>query len=342
MTNETTTSSRRAVLVGGLGAVAAVAVSSLARPEAALATDPNDVVLGATNVAATTTVINNTTTTSTVFAATNSSVGTGVIGASTQGVGVRGQSASGNGVEGSTDSAFGVYGLSNTGDGVYGQSTGGAGVFGVSNTGAGAHGLSTASTGVIGESTEQIGVVGVTAASDQPGVLGHGNGAGVIGGSGLIPANKPKTGVYGVAEQDANSRGVWGKSALGVAVLGESTSGRGIQGQATSGIGVRAHATSGIGVYADASTGYALRSVGRVRLDKSAGQASVASGTSSVVVTPGIDLISTSAVVATLNGDAGGSTSVKRVAINTTANTFTVYLTANATATVKIAWIVLG
>jgi hypothetical protein len=59
-------------------------------------------------------------------------------------------------------------------------------------------------------------------------------------------------------------------------------------------------------------------------------------------VTPGIDLTSTSAVIATLNGNAGGSTTVKRVLINATANTFTIYLTANSTANVKVAWLVAG
>jgi hypothetical protein len=59
-------------------------------------------------------------------------------------------------------------------------------------------------------------------------------------------------------------------------------------------------------------------------------------------VTPGIDLTSTSTVIATLNGDAGGSTAIKRVAINATTNAFTIYLTANATASVKVAWLVLG
>jgi len=47
-------------------------------------------------------------------------------------------------------------------------------------------------------------------------------------------------------------------------------------------------------------------------------------------------------VIATLNGSAGGSTAVKRVAINATTNVFTIYLTANATASVKVAWLVVS
>ena len=92
----------------------------------------------------------------------------------------------------------------------------------------------------------------------------------------------------------------------------------------------------------EATTGYALQTVGRVRLDKSAGLATIASGSSTVTVTPGIHLTTTSAVIATLQSNAGGATAVKRVAVNATNNTFTIYLTANSSALVKVAWLVLG
>ena len=57
---------------------------------------------------------------------------------------------------------------------------------------------------------------------------------------------------------------------------------------------------------------------------------------------PGIDVTTTSAVVATLQGSAGGKTTVHRVSVSTTGDTFTIYLTANATSSVKAAWIILG
>jgi hypothetical protein len=47
-------------------------------------------------------------------------------------------------------------------------------------------------------------------------------------------------------------------------------------------------------------------------------------------------------VVATLQGSAGGTTTVHRVAINATADTFTIYLTANASVNVKVAWLLLS
>jgi hypothetical protein len=80
----------------------------------------------------------------------------------------------------------------------------------------------------------------------------------------------------------------------------------------------------------------------RAPAERCAGIATIASGTSNVVVHPGIDLVSTSAAVATLQGSAGAKATVHRVAINTTANALTIYLTANSTADVKVAWHVFG
>ena len=38
----------------------------------------------------------------------------------------------------------------------------------------------------------------------------------------------------------------------------------------------------------------------------------------------------------------GGTTTVHRVSVNATANTFTIFLTANSTASVKVAWHAFG
>ena len=224
-----------------------------------------------------------------------------------------------------------------TGNGIYGGSLGtGIAVTGQSNQGIGVHGFSTTDVGVLGESLSgsEAAIAG-RSFGGATGVLGSADNA-------PVPAAKLKTGVYGQASQDGTSRGVWGYSPAGLGVYGESSTGRGVQGAASSGVGVRAAASSGTGCYATSTTGYALRTDGKVRLDKSAGLATIASGTSSVSVTPGVDLTSISAVIATLNGNAGGATAVKRVAVNATTNVFTIYLTANATAAVKVAWLVLG
>jgi len=274
---------RRSVLAGALGGLAAVAANALGRPMPTLAADGQAMLVGGEYSSSSVTSVTN---------------------------------ATGNGIYG---------GSLDTGIAVTGQG----------NQGIGVHGFSTTNIGVLGET---IGTVAAIAGRS------FGGGTGVLGTADNAPvhAAKPKTGVYGQATQDSTSRGVWGNSPAGLGVYGESSTGRAVQGVASSGIGVRAASSSGTGCYATSTTGYALRTDGRVRLDKSSGVATIASGASSVAVTPGIDLTATSAVVATLNGSAGGSTAVKRVAINETTNAFTIYLTANSTVAVKVAWLVLG
>jgi len=166
------------------------------------------------------------------------------------------------------------------------------------------------------------------------------------------------TGVYGTSNRAYGVVGEVGPAFAdpthGAGVRGIGHAGTGVKGEASGGntgigvhglggaIGVRGSSIYGTGVWAEALPGYALRTVGRVRLDKSAGVATIASGTQSVLVTPGIDLDGTSTVHATLQGSAGGTTTVFRVTVYTSTNAFRIYLTAKATQSVKVAWLVLG
>jgi len=350
--------SRRAVLAAGIGGVAATVAAAIGRPEVALAGSDGDVGLGVTNITALTTTIENLTTGGTVLYVASSHDGIGlystslsgraVAGESTDGYGVYGQSSSTDGVHGKSWSAAGVYGISNSGYGVYGTSTSQVGVYGDSANHPGVVGHSDNSIGVSGSSPNGTGVygssgigVGVSAysnATNRAAGQGWSAGAstGLLGYSGdTVPAAPANTGVFGDAEQDTTAKGVWGKSTVGRGVYGEATTGQGVRGYATTGVAVYG-ATSGL------HNGYALRTVGRVRFDNSIGLASIAAATKSVTVSPGIDLTPTSAVVATLQGNPGGTTTVQRVAIDTTTDKFTIYLTANATALVKVAWHVFG
>jgi hypothetical protein len=240
--------------------------------------------------------------------------GVGVVGTSTSNVGVWGSSASEAGVLGSSDSNAGVRGTSNSSYGVRGLSGSSYAVRGTSTSGIGVGGSSTSSYGVDSENFAPDKPAIRGRASDNTGVFGFSGGA--------VPAAPAKTGVYGYAVQDVGSRGVWGRSNAGLGVFGQATTGSGLYGLAT--------------------TGYALRTNGRLRLEKSSGTAVVAAGTNSKTVTPGVDLTATSTVLATLQGSAGGTTTVHRVAINAVADTFTIYLTANATVNVKVGWILLS
>ena len=356
---------RRTILASALGGLAAWVASGLGRPEAVSAHDPDDVELGNTNTANHGTIIECLVEGGAALAG-HSADGTGVAGTTDGSInnnygvsgyasaitgdasGVWGESASpsGTGVYGyasaTTGAANGVYGQSDTPDGTGVWGTGGKyGVWGMP-------GIATATPG--GSTPAGVGVFGYGGPST--GVLGY---SGSIDMGAPPPDAKPKTGVFGYAAQDATSRGVTGQSTAGYGVYGTATTGRGLFASATTGTGAYGYTTSGIGARGYAATGTggyfstsgakigtALQTVGKVKFDKSVGVATVAAGAKSVTVTPGIDLTATSAVVATLQGTPIVGVAVISVAVDATADTFTIYLTANATAAVKAAWHVFG
>jgi hypothetical protein len=106
----TTPTSRRALLAGTVGGLAALAAQALGRPRSASAHDPDDVLLGGSNTATFMTRIY------------NSFPDRSAIGGEATG--------SGSGVDGSSQSGPGIEGYSGSGQGVYGSSLLGVGVFG--------------------------------------------------------------------------------------------------------------------------------------------------------------------------------------------------------------------
>ena len=103
---------------------------------------------------------------------------------------------------------------------ISGISISGRGVRGHSSTDRGVQGLSDYNVGVQGGSGEGVGVMGSTSSGKDPAIVGiaGGNNTGVQGYSGVglfRPPAKKRTGVYGVANQDATSKGVWGESDTG-------------------------------------------------------------------------------------------------------------------------------
>jgi hypothetical protein len=359
--DQTAARSRRALLAAGLGGLVATVASALGRPGVATAASGDPVILSSVNLtSAGTTYIDNDANVNNVFVvnaqgsggnaiAGNSSnangvVGTasgaanGVVGGAASGHGVYGYTDTGDGVHGISTSHYGVYGTSTNQVGVYGESTNHPGVVGTSTNSIGVSGTSPNGTGVAGSSGIGVGVNGHSNATNRAGTVGQSDGdsTGVLGISGTpVPDAPAKTGVYGEATQDTAARGVWGKS----------TTGRGVYGEASSGHGVRGYARTGAAVYGSTiglKSGLALHTVGRVRLDNSVGLATILSGHNSVTVTPGIDLTATSAVVATLQGSAGATTTVHRVVVDASGDTFTIYLTANATTNVTVAWHLFG
>jgi hypothetical protein len=145
----------------------------------------------------------------------------------------------------------------------------------------------------------------------------------------------------GIAGDSASGPGVGGQSPV-VGVHGNSAPGAAVRGDTVSGFGVYARADSGTGLYGSSASGYALHTNGRLRLDRAGSVATVAAGTRSVVVNPGFDLTASTKVLATLQGSAGGVTTIHRVSVNAAADTFTIYLTANATRPAHVAYLVMG
>jgi hypothetical protein len=178
--------SRRAILAATLGALAGTVLARLGGPESARATNGGAIILG------------------------NSPS------APLDGSGI-------NEASGTT----GIY--TTTGIGFVGTSPFGIGVFGNSSSNVGVYGNSDSNVGVYGNASSSIGVYGQNSATDLAAVAGRsfGNSTGVQGysGTGAIPAPKAKTGVFGYAGQDNNSRGVYGESPAGHGVHGKSSSG---------------------------------------------------------------------------------------------------------------------
>lgn len=213
-------------------------------------------------------------------------------------------------------------------DAIVGVAKSGSGISGHSIDGNGVSGLSTSmfGAGVSGTSDDGIGVVGSSGSDHLPGVYGssvHASGVVGLAGAGVLGTAPAKTGVYGIA--------------------GSGTSGdRGVYGAASTGRGVEGETATGVGGYFSATgAGAALQVAGRVRFS-TCGVATVPAGSRSKLVHPGVALSGTSRVLATLQGDPGNAATVQRVAVNATADTFTITLTGKPARSVAVAWFIIG
>jgi len=175
--------SRRQLLAGGTGALAAVLTAeALARPAPAAAANGDPIVLGQNNAETSVTTIANSTADSAALRCT----------------------AAGNAIEASSDSFNAVFALSNSGTGVAAQSSSSSAIFGDSGSGTGVVGHSTSGTGVSGQSALGEGVSGESSGSGSA-VHGtnFGSGTGVMGecaaGTGVLASGKTALKVKGPA-----------------------------------------------------------------------------------------------------------------------------------------------
>lgn len=171
---------RRALLAGAIGGLAALTAQLLGRPLPAQGANLDHVRMGTNNTETARTLIRNTNSGKTVLWADATGGGTGVYASTDSGIGVSGYSTDGSGVQGHARSRTGVYGFTGTGAapsgpsrtgvygrcdtangiGAYGRAADGVGVLGVLGPAPSGAWLSRTAAGVHGYSGEGIGVYG--------------------------------------------------------------------------------------------------------------------------------------------------------------------------------------
>jgi hypothetical protein len=236
--------------------------------------------------------------------------------------------------------------------------------------------MPTAPTGVMGHAgSNGIGVVGVggTDGIGVRGVVSDGGGAAIEGvttgiGAGVTGSAVSGAGVVGTSDTGTGIRAFSG-TGIGISVLTDAGNanpallatsqgtGQAIRAENTvAGVQPAMHAKSysnapalqasgkNIAVSASvpiAGNGSALTVNGRTKFSRS-GVASIPKNATSVVVKVPGGLSSTSSVIATLQGTVSGNVAVKSAAISPSTGRATIYLTAKAPATLKVAWFALG
>lgn len=100
--------------------------------------------------------------------------------------------------------------------------------------------------------------------------------------------------------------------------------------------------TAAVRADAKGPAGYALLTKGRIQFGQASGVAVIGAGSRQVTVTPAITIGTGTKVFTTLQSSAGGTTVVHRISRNIPANSFTIYLTANATQQCYVAWMLVG
>ena len=269
--------SRRALLVGALGGLGAWAASAVGRATPVRAEGETMVVGGEYTTATSRTRLRNQSNAADVFRAESSSTATAVWGVSSSGIGVQGESTSGIGAIGS----------------------------------------STSGTGALGFSSSWIGVHGINSATAEPAIVGEsrGNSSGLLGvsqsGLGSLPAAKPRTGVFGYANQGSSSTGVWGFSGQGVGVYGQAN-----------------------------QNGIAVRASGRIKADKVSGVATIPAGNTGVTVTPNVNVTPGAFVLLTPMANIGSRG--LWFTTNASADTFRIRMSSVRSSNTKVAWLLLG
>jgi hypothetical protein len=311
--DQITPRSRRAILAGALGGLAATAASLVHAPITRAAGVDGDVGLDVVNTGAGTTEIDAGDPAFVVTSAGTAVRASGGIGLDSAGdPAVRGLSSAGVGVLGASAVAAvdipapiaastGVYGVSPAGHAIYGASDTGVGVYAANNASTvaaivaeGGPGTAIHGHADVGPAPASPGLTGIYGSAPGTGIAiaaDSASGLAVKATSSLGPAIRGHGQLDGIIGESASGRsGLVGYSGSGSApagpaktgVYGEATqdaTARGVLGKTTAGQGVRGEATTGIGVDAVSNSGHAVdaRSETQAAVFASNGSASIGS-----------------------------------------------------------------
>lgn len=182
-------------------------------------------------------------------------------------------------------------------------------------------------------------------ATGSTGVYSHGTTYGVYGfsesGTAVRARSTVGTAVHAAGDVGmqavGESLGLTAECPAGTAVQASSTTGTGIRARGI--VGVLGESSTGTGVRAVSASGPALKVEGRATFTQ-AGRIYISSGKSYVTVS-GPKVGTGSAILATLNGNAGSGVYVK-CAVRVSATAFKVYLSKAATRNVAISYFVIN
>ncbi|HEX6127628.1 MAG TPA: hypothetical protein VF071_01250 [Candidatus Limnocylindria bacterium] len=160
-------------------------------------------------------------------------------------------------------------------------------------------------------------------------------GVGLYGNS--VAGSTTGTGVYG----NGSGWGVIGHGKV-AGVAGQSTGGVGVRGNAlgTGDVrGVHGNSYYGVGLFGTSTEGYALRAEGRTKLSTS-GVATIPAGSTSVTVTPNVNVTNGSFVLLTPRANIGSRG--LWYTVQASADTFRIRMSKSRSKNTKVAWLLLG
>jgi hypothetical protein len=163
-----------------------------------------------------------------------------------------------------------------------------------------------------------------------------------IWGNSAASAGYQKAGVLGTGALlgDDVAVGVWGASHGNAGVLGESVTSAGVAGLTESDAGVYGQAETGAGVFGRSTSGFAFHGDGRLRFERVTGVATIAAGSRTVTVDPGVNIVASSFVLLSPKANIGSRG--LWFTTDPAGNRFTIRMSSSRGSPTPVAWMLVG